>query len=345
MVAFNSQAGAIVVGTQSAEGTPNSTLLTSGLGLRLTSGSLAGNRELLVTDPEIGGGRDTSDAYLGAVSFAGDYEFYARFRTLSFFLYHCLGVKSTAAVAGDATTIKKHTITPVDSGTLPLMTVYERISSNLERFLYTDAVVNTFHLEAEANGFMTGTAGLIAKNGTPGATAVDPTTIMDNTSLSVGTNITLSYDGVTVPAKSFQLDINNNIEDDDFRLGSFFLGDLTAKSREVTASMNIRHKDATMMKQALFGTPSATAVGGLTTKKELKITIQSYEDVPGSTAGTKFSLELSLPKTIFTPFAFEPSGDDILESDIEMTAVRPDLATPVITADVVNDWLNANSGI
>lgn len=338
---FNSQAGAIVVASQPTAGVPAPDIATKGIGLRLTGGSLAGNRDLLTPDPEIGGGRDTADAYLGAVNFSGDYEMYVRFRAVSFFLYHCLGLKTSVNATGE-TTIKKHTITPADSGTLPFLTVYERIAENLERFLYTDAVVNTFHLEAEANGFLTATAGLIARLSTPNATAVDPTNIMDNTNMAVGTNITVKYDGVVMPAKSFSLDINNNIEDDDYRLGSFFLGDLTAKAREVTASVSVRHKDSSAMRQALFGSAAATQIGGITTKKPLVINIASYENIPGTAASTKFSLDITLPKVIFTPFAFEPSGDDILESDIEMTAVRPDLATPVMTADVVNDMAQAN---
>ncbi|ANA87255.1 major tail protein [Gordonia phage Gibbles] len=337
---YGSQAGAIVVGAQSAPGTPNSTLATDGIGLRLTSGSLAGNRELLVTDPEIGGGRDTSDAYLGAVSFGGDYEMYVRFKAVAFFLYHAFGVKASVARVGD-TAVFDHTLTPTDSSQLPMFTVYERISNNLERFLYTDAVVNTFHLEADANGFLTSTVGIIARLMNAGAAAVDPTDVMDNTSLVVGTNITLTYDGVTVPAKSFSFDVNNNITDDNFFLGSFFLGDMTAQNREVTASMTVEHTSASMMRQALLGTPGATAVGGLTTKKPLVITCEAYENIPGTTANAKYKLELELPKVIFSPFAFEPSGADPLENDVEMTAVRPDIAAPVATAVVSNEFEEA----
>lgn len=345
MAGFSSQAGAIVVGTQTAEGTPNTTLATSGIGLRLTSGGLTINRELLVTDPEIGGGRDTSDAYLGAYNVSGEYDAYVRFNMLSFFLYHALGTKATAAVAGDAATVKKHTLTPVDSGTLPMFTVYERISSGLERFLYTDCVVNTLHLESDANGLMTMTVGIIGKNASAGATNVDPTTVMDNTSLVVGTNISMTYGGVTIPGKSFSFDVNNNIEDDDYRMGQFTIGDVTAKSREVTASVRVRHVDASYMKQSTFGTAAATTAGGLTTKSQTVITCASYENVPTSTMNTKYGLVLTIPKALFNPFAFEPSGDDILESDLDMTAVRPSLASPIVTADVTNGLLNANSPI
>lgn len=329
---YNSQSGQVILATQSTPGVASSTLATTGISVRLRSGSLTGNRDLLTPDAEIGGGRDTSDAYLGAVSFSGDYEMYVRFRAIALFLKAALGVASSATTTGVST----HTITPSD-GQVPFLTVYEEISNGLERFLYTDVVVNTFHLEAEANGYLMATAGMIGRLVTAGVTDIPGDSLTDNTSLVVGTNITITYDGVTVPAKSFSLDVNNNFEDDDFRLGSFFLGDLTAKRREVTASMTLRHDNNATMRQALFGTATATQIGGLTTKKALVINIAAYEDIPASTPATKYSITITLPKVIFAPFAFEPSGDDALENDVDMTAVRPDLAQKIMTAVVKND--------
>ena len=56
---FSSQSGQVIFGTQPARGTPVAFSDTVGIAMKLRSGSLAPNRELLVPDPEIGGGRDT----------------------------------------------------------------------------------------------------------------------------------------------------------------------------------------------------------------------------------------------------------------------------------------------
>ena len=88
---------------------------------------------------------------------------------------------------------------------------------------------------------------------------------------------------------------------------------------------------------------AATQIGGLATKKPLTIEVSTYEEVPGAANGTRYSLKIELPKVVFTPFAFEPSGDDILENDLEMTALRPNLATPVATAKVVNELTDASN--
>lgn len=332
---YGSQSGQVILGLQSAPGVTNPDLATKGTSVKLTSGSLAGNRELLIPDPEIGGSRAASDANLGPVSFSGDYEMYVRFRTAALFLYGALGEKSSAVSSADPAAFE-HTITATNNSQLPFFSVYEEISNDLERYIYTDAVVNTFHMEADAGGYLTATAGMIARLMTANAANIDGASLVDNTSMVVGTNITVKYEGVQVPAKAMSIDIANNVEDDDFRLGSFFLGDMTAKSLEVTGSMTLRHDSNAKMRQALFGSASATQIGGLTTKEDLEINMESYVDIPGAT-GVKFSIKITCPFVILNPFAFEPSGDDVLENDVEMTMVQNDPLQSIITVVVTND--------
>ena len=327
---YSSQAGQVLFMTQASVGVfPTAGFAAGHVAMKLRSGSLTPSRDLLVTDPEIGGGRDTVDAYLGAVSWAGDYEFYARMESITTLLKGVLGSAASVTTTGVTT----HTITPLDSATLPYLAIEEKIGSGLETYNYTDAVVNTFHLEAEANGYLMGTAGLIAKTQIAGATPT-PTPLYDNSALIVGTNILITYNGVTLPAKSFSIDITNNFEDDDFRLGSFFLGDLTAKGREITGSFTIRPADSALWRQAVYGVSSATAAGGLTTKNQLIITCLTYEDIVAGTPPTKAQIALTMPKVALEPYGLEPSGDDVIENDISWRAVRPAVGTPVMTAVV-----------
>lgn len=326
---FSSQSGQVLFMTQASQGTFPGTFAANHVGMKLRGGSLGPNRDLLVTDPEIGGGRDTTDAYLGAVSWAGDYEFYVRLEAIPTLLKGVLGSAASATTTGVTT----HTITPLDSATLPWIAIEEKIGSGLETYQYTDAVVNTLHLEADANGYFMGTSGLIAKTQVAGATPTASPT-WDNSPLIVGTNITLTYNAVSLPAKSFSLDINNNFEDDDFRLGSFYLGDLTAKSREVTGSFTIRPQDSALWRQAVYGGSALTAPAGTTVKNQLVITASTYEDIQGGTPATKGSVTITIPKVALEPYALEPSGDDVIENDISWRALRPVSATPLCTVVV-----------
>lgn len=328
---FSSQSGQVLFATQAAAGVFPATFADDALAMKLRGGALGPNRDLLVTDPEIGGGRDTVDAYLGAASWSGDYEFYARLEALPTLLQAVLGSSASATATG----VNTHTITPLDSATLPYLAIEEKIGSGLETYQYVDAVVNSFHLEAEANGYLMGTAGLIARQQSAGATPTASPT-WDDSPLIVGTNIALTYNGITLPAKSFSLDIANNFEDDDFRLGSFFIGDLTAKSREITGSFTVRPESSALWRQAVYGTAAATSVGGLTTKQALVITCSTYEDIVGSTPATKSSITITIPQVALEPYGLEPSGDDIIENDVSFRALRPVAATPICTVVVKN---------
>lgn len=328
---YSSQSGQVILRSQATPGVAMTDLGTAGVATRLRSGSMAINRELITLDPEIGGGRDTADAYLGPANYSGDYELYPRFESIGTLLRAALG-SVTSAVAGGVNT---HTFTPVD-GQLPYLTVYEEISDGLERFLYSDAVVNTLHFEADANGVLMGTAGMIARTAVPGTPDIDGAALYDKTQTAVGTSITLTYNGLKLPGKSFGFDLTNGVEDDDYRLGQFEVGDLTAKQREVSGSFTVRHNSAALMRQAAFGTASATTLGGLTTKQSLVIDMQAYQIIEGSTPPTPYSLKITLPNVILEPFAFEPSGDDVLETDITWRALRPDPAVPIMTAVLKN---------
>jgi hypothetical protein len=68
------------------------------------------------------------------------------------------------------------------------------------------------------------------------------------------------------------------------------------------------------------------------------ITISSYEDIPGATAGVKYASTFTIPQAIIAPFSLDPSGDDVLEHEMEIRAVRPVAGTPILTATVKNSF-------
>lgn len=328
---YSSQAGAVIFRQQAVQGTYQADTGTAGINMPLRSGSLGANRDLLITDPEIGGGRDVIDAYLGAVSWGGDYEFYVRPDGLPTLLKAILGSAGSAVATG----VNTHTVTPSNAAQLPYLSIEEKIGANLETYQYTDGVANTFHLESEANGYMMGTVGIIAAKQIAGA-APTATPDVDASPLIVGTNINVTYNSITMPAKSFSLDINNNFEDDDFRLGSFYLGDLTPKRREVTAGFAIRESSSALWRQSVYGSSAATQPGGLVAKAPLVIECNAYEDIPGSSPLTKYSVDITIPNFALTPYTLEMSGDDIIESDIEGQALKMSSAN-IITVVVTNN--------
>lgn len=331
---FSSQSGYLGLRKYAGGATAPADLGTAGRVFRRRSGSMVANRELLIPDAEIGGNRDIADAYAGAISFSGDIEMYVRVKEFASLLYGALG---TAAAPVTATGVTTHTITPTE-GNLPTYYAEEKIGNTFEIFQYEDCVMNTLHLEAEANGYASATVGMIArKQKVVGSATAGLSSLVDESPMIPGTNITVTYNAVSVPAKSFSLDVNNNVEDDDFRLGSFYVGEFTAKRREVTAGLTLRPSDSAYLRQAIYGSSTATEAGGVIAKNQLVITLSTYEDIPGGTPATKYSIALTIPKAAFQPFGVEPSGDDVIEHDVELQALRPAVATPIITAVVKTD--------
>ena len=326
---FSPQAGQVGIRTQSAKGSyadPGAADPNYGIFFKTKSGSFGTKRDLLVTDPEIGGNRDVSDAYLGPAIFVGEFEFYCRLEAIATLLYGALGAKSSATSGAGATLVGTHTLTPAD--TIPWLSVEEAVANGFEVFQYTDAVVNTLHLEVEANGYVQGSVGLIALSQTSGNTKT-ASPHWDPSNLIVGTNVNVVYNSVTLPAKKWTLDINNNIEDNDFRLGSLFATDLTPKRREVMMSCTVRPTDATLWKRAAYGSSAATSVqGGTAAKAAIAVDALSYENINSSS--TKYEISLDAPSAAIKPFDNKVNGDDVLEQDFEIQLFRPttaDLAT------------------
>lgn len=333
---YNSQNGVTIIRSQPTAGTLASDIETKGVALRNTSGAMRLNREPLIPDPEIGGGRDISDALLGPASCTGEYEAYGRFgSSFATILRAALGLSVSAADATN-TGVHHHTITPSDASSLPLLSIYERISSGLETATYRDCVVDSVSINVDASGFLTVSYSIIGKRQTLNVVEIDPTTLYDNTGMTVGTNVVATMGGVNIKPKSLTWELSNNIDADDFRLGQFFLEDLTPKRRESTLTMRLRHEDRLLLRQANLGAPTATEVGGLTTKSPLSIEIQSYEEIDGAATPAMHALTLDFPSAMVSPFALEPSGDDVLENDVEFRTLRPNMAVPLLTAEFTN---------
>lgn len=328
---FTAQSGSVGFKTQSAKGTFLSPA-SGGTFMKTRSGSLAGTRDLIIPDPEIGGGRDVVDAYLGPIAFKGQYAFYPRMNSFATLLKGALG--SVASTPGSpAVGANTHVFTPVDITNLPWISIEENIGNGFEHFHYTDAKVNALHLECSAEGLMMGTADFVALTGSSGPSATASPTF-DDTPMMVGSNTFLTLTGVSLPAKSWNLDINNNLEDNDFRIGSLFLGDTTEKRRMITAGAKVRPTDAAFYREAVYGASGASVAGGLVTHESVLLTCQTYEFI-GATA-VLYSVVFNFGSAIIKPFALQPSGDDVIEHDIEIQMVRPVAATPIVTATIVN---------
>lgn len=345
---YQSQEGQLAFITQAAAGAY--TAVTNGVVMRTRGGSLGADRELIIPDPEIGGDRDIHDANLGPVKYSGDIDFYGRMDSLATLLYAALGSKAVGTTVGttEGTDVSQEQIlTPSDvASAMPLLSIQEDIAGDLETFQYIDGVVNSLSLECEPDGYLMGTAGFIARlassTGSP-----DTPVLEDTTPLLVGTSMIVTIGGSTAEiTRNFSMQFSNNYEDDVFELGSIALADLTPKRRELSMNFTIRPTTVAaggsasdLWLEAVFGSTAATSpLSGAAAQKAINIVIASYAEIfTGST--TYFTLELDIPAANIKPFPMSPSGDDVVEFDVEVQAIRIP-GNPLVTATVTNDLLS-----
>lgn len=231
-----------------------------------------------------------------------------------------------------------HVITPSDS-TLPWLSVEERISYNLESFRYTDAKVSRVKVESDAGGYMMGSADLVAMTQVANFTAqANPN--YDLSPMFQGSLITVYWNGIALPAKSFNFEITNNMEDDDFRLGSFTLGDITERRRMFKLGCTIRPETSALWREATYGGSALTSPrAGVASYGSLTLVCTTYEDVQGATS--PYTFRLDIPTAAMTPFEMTPSGEDAIEHDVEFTVLRNDPLVPAVTATIIDDLATA----
>jgi hypothetical protein len=342
---YASQEGQIGLKTQTVEGTykdPGATSPNQGVFMRHLKGSLGANRELIIPDPEIGGNRDIPQSLLGPASYSGDLDFYCRFESLATILYAACGSKSSTTTGTTPGTdlIGTHVITPVDSAlTLPFLSMEEDIAGGLDTFRYTDVRVDGVSLSAEPAGYLMGTMSALARTQLAGVTKT-AAPVTDLTPLTVGTSMSISIDGITTYiVRNFSMDFKNNVESDVFGLGSIALQDLTPKRRELTVKFTIRPTGASaknLWRQATYGATAATGPqSGAAYQAPVIVHIDSFEKIATGPA-TKYSLDINIPAAIIKPFKLEPSNDDVIEYDVEIQAIRPSNASPLVTFTIVN---------
>lgn len=230
--------------------------------------------------------------------------------------------------------ITSHVLTPSDAASLPWFTVEERISTSFESFQYTDAKISRVHIECDAGGYMMGTVDLAAMQQLAGVTPTSPA-VFDTSPMITGGEVLVYWNGIQLPAKSMNFEVNNNMETDDYRLGSIGLGDITEKRREFKLGASVRPTDASLWREATYGGPALTAArAGKASYGSLTVVANSHEFVGGA---VPYSLRIDVPYAAMTPLALSPSGDDVIQHDVEFTLLRDDPLTPICTVTIVND--------
>jgi len=315
--AYMSEEGYIGISRQSASGT----YVTPQLYMYMKSCDIGPDTDLLIPDPEIGTGRDiTDDVYVGPVKYTGSLEFNVRPNAFGLLVLGATGAVTSSGIPGQ-TGAYGHTFT-FENDLVPL-SIEKRVGAGLENFGYNDCKLNSLHLECAAGEFVSGSAEIIGITETAGKSVQTATFATDPILTYDGGSITL--EGGQISVKSLSFDINNNLVDDDYRIGGRKLATLEEKRRELAASLEIVPTDYNVFRKTYYGATGSTTVSGAgvqdTYTGSLFLKFASAKAVADGLT-QKYEMEVNIPKAVFRAAPLPISGDDMIVETLEMLPVK-----------------------
>lgn len=332
----NAQTGYVVIGIQTAKGSPATPAAANAL--KVTSFGVSGQADLLDDDAEIGGGRDYegSSAVLGGFMVGGDCEGLLRAKTIGLLLL-AAGYSAAAPVQDGVTGAYRHVFTPTN--TLTYITLLTRWGTTDAVRLLSDCLVNELTISLEANGKVTWSASLIGCEEDGDVVGVTP--LFETTPVANYAGSAAELDGLgTYRWESMEFSLNNNLSDDEWVIGSRKLDDVTAGAREITVTGTIKVGNNSpsvtdLYKAAVYGDVNATEPGGSDPYHTDSSLTFGTTKLVGTSLTHFFGLKVDVPDLVIQGFPLEASGDDRLTVDIEARAYKG--ASPAATMTLTND--------
>ena len=286
--------------------------------MRVKSYNIMPEQELLVPDAEIGGDRDIPDAIQeGTLKYSGNADFYLRPNALGHLIRGVTGATTSSGITGAA---YGHTFTFEDN--VEPYSLEARIGEGLEYISVTGAKFSKLHLELGQGELAQGNVEFIGIDGGAGATprteSYESTPIM---SFAAGTVI---IDGGEYKVRSVSTDINNNLNEDDYRVGQRTLGTIKERRRDMTVSVELTPEDSTIFRKTYYGSASATTASGAQTvfQGPLFIRMQTPQLIPGTTV--PYQLDINFTKVAFRAAPFTTSGEELITQTLEVVPVKPE---------------------
>lgn len=226
-------------------------------------------------------------------------------------LLSALGSLSTADNADSDASIKDHTITVGQSAQHQALTLFIDDPIAGQDYKHAMSVITSLEIKYELNNFIQYTANIKAKKG---ATAtLTPSTTTENRFLPkhVVFKLASSLAGLTAASatviKSFNLTINNNVEDDDV-LGSIAPADFLNKQFTIEGSVEAIFQNESDFKTA--------ALAG--TAKALRMDLINTDVTIGNAANPEIRIDLA--KVIFTEISVSRGLNDIVKQTLSFKA-------------------------
>lgn len=274
--------------------------------------------EKIIPDVEIGAGMDVTEVHQGTYRISGDLESYIRPEAFGVLMYGLLGRYTSSGEINAGQGNYLHNFLPITSGSLPWISVKKVISDNVQTYNYRDCKVGSFSLELKAGEFANAKFGIV---GIADAAGTAGTPSFETAPLLVATKATINMGPASISAKNLTLDVNNSLVDDDFRIGSRFLGDISEGRRSLEVNLDVvLDTTSELYKKAFYGASNLSAAGFDVYADSLDIVMDSPTLI-GSSAMT-YKVLFQIKRAVFVSAPVPAKGDDLVVVPLTLKPVK-----------------------
>lgn len=272
----------------------------------------------IVPDVEIGSGSDVTDVHQGSYKIGGDIEAYVRPNAIGVLIYALMGKYLASGELNGGQGNYLHNFWPIVSGSLPWLSVKKVISDNVQTYDYKDCKVNSMSLDLKAGEFASVKFGIIGISDSIGTPAVAS---FESSPLLVATKATINMGPAAISVKNLTMDYNNNLVDDDYRIGSRFLGDISERRRSLSLKMDaVLDTTSELYKKAFYGSSSLSEAGFDVYADSVDIIMDSPTAI--GTSSTTFKIVFQIKRAVFMTAPVPASGDSLVVIPLELKPVK-----------------------
>lgn len=313
--------GALGLGRQTAK----DVVTTTAQFLPATSVGLNMNQNAQALPAEIGGDYFLRNSYKASVVGGGDIAMVVRPNGIGNFLYMLAGQDTVSPISSNGSTYYSHSFvpfTPAAGVDLPWFTAYKD-AGKLYAEQYLNTKLRSLSFDIPKSGIVTAQASLIATTPSTITVASLPTETFDSTPQFQTCQAAITFvnesssPSLTLQTKveRFSLQYANNVSEDEFSVGSFYLDDITLLQRTVMVNLDFIVRSTSFYQAAyLNGSTVPSAWSPQIYRGALTITLNSTSLI-GTTLQT-YQLVFTFPGLDFMTSPVNMAGAELIRATL-----------------------------
>lgn len=278
------------------------------------SANVTGEQLAQMLPPEVGGTLFSRGSYKAGVRGRGDATFLPRPNTVGFLLRSLFNHETVAAATGaNSSGLFDHRFYVGDSAahTKRWMTM-RRYVNNIYGEQIEDATVGGFRLEVAAASIAQAQVQMLGAKHSEIAGADQAA---EDDQVFITCSASVSQGGLDFIVDRFSFDIGANLTDNEFRVGSYFLDEITLLQRMVSITADVRIKSRDLFAYVYrngAAAPSGAALGAwdpVIYRTDVSLTLNTAETNPQQ-------LILTLPAVDFLTLPVQVAGADLIRAQL-----------------------------